>query len=125
MFRHENGRLVGRAGLPKNTRVGGNEVELAYALAVEYWNRRMATEVPTAILKLAFKRLGLTNIVCFTLPTGCRGARWRRPDSPTSATSPTQYYRPYSTASQPRSRRGGPSATTASAAERLACHSHV
>jgi hypothetical protein len=53
---------VGRAGL-RNTRVGGDDaVELAYALAAEYRNRRMAT-------KLAFERLGLTNIGCFTLPT--------------------------------------------------------
>jgi RimJ/RimL family protein N-acetyltransferase len=66
---------LGRAGL-RNTRVGG-EVELAsYALAAEYWNRRMATGVEKATLKLAFKRLGLTNTACFTLcqPTGRRGA---------------------------------------------------
>ncbi len=69
VFKNDNGRLVGRAGL-RNTRVGGDDrVQLAYALAVEYWNRRMATEVAKAILKLAFKRLGLTNIVCFTLAT--------------------------------------------------------
>jgi RimJ/RimL family protein N-acetyltransferase len=44
-------------------------VGLACALAAEYWNRGLATETAQAILKLAFERLGLTNIVCFTLPT--------------------------------------------------------
>jgi RimJ/RimL family protein N-acetyltransferase len=44
-------------------------VELAYALAAEYWNRGLATEMARAILNLAFERLGLTNVVCFTLPT--------------------------------------------------------
>jgi ribosomal-protein-alanine N-acetyltransferase len=60
-----HGRFVGRAGL-RNTHVGGNdEVELAYALMADYWGRGLATE----ILKLAFVRLDLDDIVCFTLPT--------------------------------------------------------
>jgi RimJ/RimL family protein N-acetyltransferase len=50
-------------------------VGLAYALAAEYWNKGLATETAQAILKLAFERLGLTNIVCFTLPTN-RASRW-------------------------------------------------
>src|SRR5215210_5618541 len=63
------GRFVGRAGL-RNTHVGGNdEVELAYALTAEYWNRGLATEMVGAILELAFERLGLTDLVCFTLPS--------------------------------------------------------
>jgi RimJ/RimL family protein N-acetyltransferase len=70
-----NGRFVGRAGL-RNTRVGGNdEVELAYALVAEYWNRGLATEMARAILDLAFERLGLTNVVCFTLPTNLASRR--------------------------------------------------
>ena len=64
-----SGRFVGRAGL-RNTRVGGNdEVELAYALVAEYWNRDLATEMARAVMDLAFERLGLTDVVCFTLPT--------------------------------------------------------
>jgi ribosomal-protein-alanine N-acetyltransferase len=70
-----NGRFVGRAGL-RNTRVGGNdEVELAYALMSEYWNRGLATEVARGILDLAFERLALTNVVCFTLPTNLASRR--------------------------------------------------
>ena len=60
-----DGRFVGRAGLG-NTHVGGNnEVELSYALMADYWGRGLATE----ILKLAFERLDLDDIVCFTLPS--------------------------------------------------------
>jgi [ribosomal protein S5]-alanine N-acetyltransferase len=70
-----SGRFVGRAGL-RNTRVGGgDEVELAYALVAEYWNRGLATEMARAILGLAFERLGVTDLVCFTLPTNLASRR--------------------------------------------------
>jgi RimJ/RimL family protein N-acetyltransferase len=52
-------------------------VGLACALAAEYWNRGLATETAQAILKLAFERLGLTNIVCFTLPTNRASRRFK------------------------------------------------
>jgi ribosomal-protein-alanine N-acetyltransferase len=64
-----DGRFVGRAGL-RNTHVGGeDEVELAYALVADYWNKGLATEMAKAILEVAFEELGLTDVVCFTLPT--------------------------------------------------------
>ena len=64
-----DGRFVGRAGL-YSTHVGGHdEVELAYALMAEYWNRGLATEMAEAILRVAFERLGMTDLVCFTLTT--------------------------------------------------------
>src|SRR5918997_4142162 len=63
------GRFVGRAGL-YNTHVGGNdEVELAYALVAEYWNRGLATEMVRGILGVAFEQLHMTDVVCFTLTT--------------------------------------------------------
>ncbi len=127
MFIDENGRLVGRAGL-RNTRVGGGDgVELAYALAVEYWNRRMATEVAKAILKLAFERLGLTNIVCFTLATNRASRRvmekagFAYERAVVHAGLPSVLYR---ITSRGVDAAGVPS-PTASAAERLARHSHV
>jgi ribosomal-protein-alanine N-acetyltransferase len=64
-----DGRFVGRAGL-YNTHVGGNdEVELAYALVAEYWNRGLATEMARAILRVAFEQLQMTGVVCLTLTT--------------------------------------------------------
>jgi [ribosomal protein S5]-alanine N-acetyltransferase len=54
-----------------NTHVGGNdEVELAFALVAEYWDRGLATEM----LAVAFEQLGLTELVCFTL-TANRASR--------------------------------------------------
>jgi ribosomal-protein-alanine N-acetyltransferase len=50
--------------------VGGNdEVELAYVLMAEYWGKGLATEMARAILAVAFERLGMTDLVCFTLTT--------------------------------------------------------
>lgn len=67
--------FVARAGL-RHTHVGGSdEVELAYALRSEYWGRGLATELAEAAVALGFERLGLEDIVAFTLPTN-RGS-WR------------------------------------------------
>ncbi len=63
-----NSRFVGRAGLV-NIHVGGDEVELAYALVAEYWGRGLATEIAKEILTGAFERLGMEKVVCFTLTT--------------------------------------------------------
>ena len=70
-----NGCFAGRAGL-RHTRVGGNdEVELAYALRSEYWGRGLATELAGAVVALGFWRLGLEEIVSFTLPTNLASRR--------------------------------------------------
>ena len=68
-------RFVGRAGL-RNTHVGGeDEVELAYALVADYWNKGLATEMARAILKVAFEDIGLIDVVCFTLPANTASRR--------------------------------------------------
>ncbi len=52
------------------THVGGNdEVELAYALMAEYWDKGLAMEMARAIVAVAFERLRMTDLVCFTLAT--------------------------------------------------------
>lgn len=64
-----DGSFVGRGGL-RNVRVDGeDEVELSYALRAGYWGRGLATEMAGAILEVAFGRLGLEEVVAFTLPT--------------------------------------------------------
>ncbi len=64
-----NSQFVGRAGL-RNTHVEGNdEVELAYALMVNYWGKGLATEMGEQILKIGFELLKLQEVVCFTLTT--------------------------------------------------------
>jgi ribosomal-protein-alanine N-acetyltransferase len=70
MFRDKaDDRFVGRAGL-HNANAGGNEeVELAYALMAECWGSGFATEMAQGILVVAFGRLRMTEVVCFTLTT--------------------------------------------------------
>jgi [ribosomal protein S5]-alanine N-acetyltransferase len=68
-------RFVGRAGL-KNVEVNGrNEVELAYALLPQFWGRGLATEISGTILKLAFKKLGLPEVICYTLAANLASRR--------------------------------------------------
>jgi len=67
--------FVGRAGL-RHVEIDGNpEVELLYALMAEFWNRGLATEMARAIVKVAFARIRLGNIVAFTLPTNLGSRR--------------------------------------------------
>ena len=62
-------RFVGRGGLRNVTLGGKNEVEVAYAVMAEFWSKGVATEIATVSLKVAFERIGIGNIVAFTLPT--------------------------------------------------------
>jgi [ribosomal protein S5]-alanine N-acetyltransferase len=61
--------FVGRAGLHSANVGGDEEVELAYALMAEYWGRGLATEMAEAIMVVAFERLRMKEVVCFTLTT--------------------------------------------------------
>ena len=70
MFRDRVDRqFVGRGGLKHVDVEGRDEVELAYAVISPHWGKRFATEMATAIVALGFQRLGLAEIVCFTLTT--------------------------------------------------------
>ena len=42
---------------------------MTYALMAEYWGRGFATEMAEGILAVAFGRLHMTEVVCFTLTT--------------------------------------------------------
>ena len=64
-----DGQFVGRAGLHSTSVDGKEEVELAYALMAEFWGKGLATEMAEAILRVAFERLHMANVVCFTLPS--------------------------------------------------------
>ncbi len=63
-----DGRFIGRAGLHNVEIDGAREIEIAYAVMPEFWRRGFATEMARAILDIAAK-LGIRNIVAFTLPT--------------------------------------------------------
>ena len=70
VFRDQaTGQFVGRAGLRIIQLGDRTEVELLYALMPEFWGKGIATEIAAAIVTLGFERLGLPDIVAFTLPT--------------------------------------------------------
>ncbi len=61
--------FVGRAGLRVVNVTGQDEVEVAYALLPQYWNKGFATEIARACIQIAFERLHLQKLICFTLVT--------------------------------------------------------
>ena len=63
----ETGRFAGWGGIRRAEVDGEDEVELAYALAPDYWGRGSATEIGKLATQLGFENLGLTDIVGFTL----------------------------------------------------------
>lgn len=70
-----SGALAGRAGL-KGIEIGGNwEIELGYTFLQPYWGRGLATEIAAASLEVGFERLGLEQLVCFTLTTNMASKR--------------------------------------------------
>jgi RimJ/RimL family protein N-acetyltransferase len=73
--RRPDRRFVGRGGV-RRVQVGGREeVEVSYALAVEFWGQGLATELAREGVRAAFEVLGLPDLVCFTLPTNARSRR--------------------------------------------------
>lgn len=75
MLRTAEGAFAGRAGLRQVEVEGEPEVELAYALVAELHGRGLATEIARAILEIAFDRLGLEDLIAFTLPTNLGSRR--------------------------------------------------
>jgi [ribosomal protein S5]-alanine N-acetyltransferase len=70
MFREPaDGRLIGRCGLRHVEVEGEEEFELLYALHAESWGHGLATEMAAAVLEVGFERLGLEDVVAFTLTT--------------------------------------------------------
>jgi [ribosomal protein S5]-alanine N-acetyltransferase len=68
-------QFVGRAGLKQDLVDGREEIELAYALLPAYWGQGLATELGAAILKVGFEKLGLADVICFTLTTNLASQR--------------------------------------------------
>ncbi len=70
-----SGDFAGRGGL-KYIDVGGHlEIELGYSFLADYWGRGLATEIAETSLVVGFDRLGLGNLVCFTLTTNFASQR--------------------------------------------------
>jgi len=72
---NSTGLFVGRGGL-RNSILGGNrEVEVAYGLLPEFWNRGLATELVKSVVKIAFVVLGFSNLVCISTPDNLASLR--------------------------------------------------
>jgi ribosomal-protein-alanine N-acetyltransferase len=66
--RKEDGRLMGRCGLLSQEVDGERHVEVAYALAPEFWGRGYATEAARAIRDHAFRTLDAPHVISLILP---------------------------------------------------------
>jgi [ribosomal protein S5]-alanine N-acetyltransferase len=64
----ESGEVVGTATLRRVEIEGREEVEVGYRVAAAWWGRGIATEMARALVGVARDRLGLEEIVAFTLP---------------------------------------------------------
>ena len=65
--RRADGRVLGRAGYlrwdPETWEVGGDETELGWLLAREYWGQGYATESALALRDWAIEERGLTRLI--------------------------------------------------------------
>ena len=62
------GILAGRGGLRNIILAGNDEVEIAYGLLPEFWNKGLATEFVEAVVRIGFTEIGLSSLVCTTQP---------------------------------------------------------
>src|SRR5262245_52619320 len=70
MFRDlADGAFVGYCGLWREVLESRDEVELLYALLPAYWGRGLASEMAAAVLAIGFERLGLDDVIAYTLTT--------------------------------------------------------
>jgi RimJ/RimL family protein N-acetyltransferase len=77
--RRDDGRVLGRAGFlrwdPETWEVGGDETELGWLLAPEYWGHGYATEAALALRDWAFGQRGLTRLISLIQHENLRSVR--------------------------------------------------
>jgi ribosomal-protein-alanine N-acetyltransferase len=64
----ETGKFIGRCGLLPWSIDGRDEVEVAYALAEDFWGQGLATEAALAIRDYGFEKLNLSRLICTIYP---------------------------------------------------------
>jgi ribosomal-protein-alanine N-acetyltransferase len=72
---NSTGHFVGRGGLRNSVLEGNLEVEVAYGLLPEFWNKGLATEFAKSVVKMAFVVLGFSNLVCISIPDNLASLR--------------------------------------------------
>jgi RimJ/RimL family protein N-acetyltransferase len=63
-----SGAVVARGGLERTVVEGQDAVEVLYALRSTHWGRGLATEIARESVRVAFRDLGLDELVAYTLP---------------------------------------------------------
>jgi [ribosomal protein S5]-alanine N-acetyltransferase len=75
LFHKIDGEFVGYAGAMRASIDGKPEVEVLYALRSDFWGNQFATEMATAVVRFVFERVGVTELVAYTLPTNVASRR--------------------------------------------------
>jgi ribosomal-protein-alanine N-acetyltransferase len=70
-----SGRVVGDCGLINKEVDGEDEVELIYVLERESWGKGYATEAASAIMRYAFREIGLPRLICLIDPRNVASRR--------------------------------------------------
>lgn len=73
----DSGEFIGYVGLavPRFDAAFTPCVEIGWRLASEHWGRGLATEGSREVVRCAFERLGMREIVSFTVPVNFRSRR--------------------------------------------------
>jgi RimJ/RimL family protein N-acetyltransferase len=64
----DDDRIVGRVGLEYTSVLGHPEVEVAWFIDPDAWNRGYATEMAAEAVRAAFTTLGLDTLISYTTP---------------------------------------------------------
>ena len=72
---NSTGNLIGRGGLRNAVLGGKDEVEVAYGLLPEFWNRGLATEFAWAVVLIGLSEIGLSSIACVAHPDNLASQR--------------------------------------------------
>lgn len=62
------GNLIGRGGLRNIVLDGREEIEVAYGLLPEFWNKGIATEFVLEVVRMGMFEIGLPSLACVTNP---------------------------------------------------------
>lgn len=68
-FSKDTAEFVGRGGLRHIQIEGSDEIEVGYAVMPKFWGKGFATEMGQTAIRIAFEKLGINKLACFTLPT--------------------------------------------------------
>ena len=72
---NSTGGLIGRGGLRNAVLGGNNEVEMAYGLLPEFWNKGLATEFAGAVVRIGLSKISLSGIACVVHPDNLASQR--------------------------------------------------